>query len=422
MDPEIKKALEALRAELGKNADVVARIDGIEVAAKNGTSTVTALRAEMDTLKAAVVTRENEIKELQQKARVIAVAQDPITQRHEAMSMFGRICRAELCRARNEPVPAVFAEEAQVVRAYREEVAKRATLTPMAATGSYLVPTVTMTALIDTLEEVSAMLGLVDFIPGLPVGGTINIPTLLTRPAMQPKRAGTDTAMTQSDPTFGQLSLSPNESYIFFPIDNKFMQMSPFDLGNICMNALRDGMADKLAYWLLRADGTATYNSITGLLNETTGDYIYDLPAGKMAFSDLSALDLNKIMAKCLKRGRARGVWLMSLDIQGQIEEIDRAGKVPLITYAQDGTPRLKQREIIIEEYMPDLSESAKSTAFLGFGDPKTIIMGQCGAMEFASDTSYLFGKNQTAFRATALFDIKRKPVATFAIAKTAGA
>lgn len=422
MDPEVKKVLDALRTDLGKNNEAIARVDTIEASAKKADADVKLLRTELDQVKADHIARQNEIKELQQKARVQLQAMDPIAQRRESIAMFGRICRMELARALRQEMPAQFADEVQLVRSWHNDVLQRATLTPMSTTGSYMVPTAMISSLIDTLEEVCPMLGLVDFIPGLPMGGTINIPTLASRPSMKEKRASTDTAMTASDPTFGQLQLSPNETYVYFPIDNKFFQMSPFDLGSICMNLLRDGMADKLGYWLLAADGTASYNSITGLLNETTAAYIYDLPAGKMAFTDLTAIDLQKIMANCLKRGRARGIWLMSLDIQGVIEDIERTGKVPLITYAQDGTPRLKQREIVIEEYMPDIADSAKSTGFLGFGDPTTFLVGQCGGMQFASDMSYLFGKNQTAFRATTIVDIKRKPVKTFTLAKTAGA
>lgn len=420
MDPEVKKALDALRADIGKNLEAAVRLDAIEKAAQKGDADTKVMRAELDKVKADVITRENEIKDLQQKNRVQLQAADPIRERSDAIAMFGRVCRANLCRALNLAIPEHFKDEVQIVRAWNDECIARATITPMSTTGSYLVPTAMIQTLIDTLEEVSPMLGIVDFIPGLPAGGTIQIPSLTARPSMKEARAGTDTAMTASDPTFGLTELTPKETYIYFPIDNKFMQMSPFDLGSICMNLLRDGMADKLGYWLLYADGTSTYNSTTGILKDTTAAYIYNLPTGKKAFSDLAAADLTKIMSNCLKRGRARGIWLMSLDVQGLIEDMDRQGKLPLIRERDDGTIRLKQREVIVEEYMPDLSESDKATPFLGFGDPKTFILGQCGGMQFASDTSYLFGKNQTAFRATTIVDIKRKPVKTFTVAKTA--
>jgi HK97 family phage major capsid protein len=180
---------------------------------------------------------------------------------------------------------------------------------------------------------------------------------------------------------------------------------------------------DKLAYWLLRADGTATYNAITGMLNETTAAYVYSLPAGKTGFADLSAADLNKIKAKAYKRGRGPSArWIMDLEIQGVIEDLDRNGKVPVMTFGQNGSPKIKQNEVVIEEYMPGLDESAASTGFLGYGDPATFIVAMVGGMQIASDSSYLFGKNQTAFRATTIVDIKRKPVPTFILAKTAAA
>jgi HK97 family phage major capsid protein len=180
---------------------------------------------------------------------------------------------------------------------------------------------------------------------------------------------------------------------------------------------------DKLVYWLLRADGSATYNSITGMLAETTAAYLATLPAGKTAFADLASSDINKIKAKVLKRGRGpRGRWIMDLDIQGVIEDVNRDGKTPLLREQPDGSYRLKGNEITIEEYMPGLDESAKDTAFIGFGDPATFLVGMVGGMQIASDASVRFDKNQTCFRATTVVDIKRKPVATFCIGKTAAA
>jgi len=423
MDPELKKMMDELRATLNKNVDAVARIDGLEAKLAAGETTVKLVRQELDTVKATVDQREATIRELRESARTQRTQADPIQRREEALGMLGMIVRQEMARINAMELPTAFRGETDLVRKYRDEVLARATVTPMATTGSYLVPTVTDTMIQDALEEVSEMLGLVDFIPGLPAGGTFNFTFLSSRPVMQKARASSDTAMTQSDPTFAQLQVSPQETYVFFPVDNKLFLMSPVALGGYFEGLCRDAMADKLAYWLLRADGSASYNSITGMLAEATADYIYSLPAGKTGFADLADSDLTKIKAKALKRGRGqRARWIMDLEIQGLIENMNREGKVPVIREQPDGSMRVKQNEVTIEEYMPGLDETAAATGFIGYGDPATFLVAMVGGMQIASDASVRFDKNQTCFRGTTIVDIKRKPVKTFILAKTAAA
>lgn len=424
MDPELKKEFEAIRAELKKNVDAIARVDALEAGmatTKASAEDIKLVRAELEKISATVAERDKAIRELKEAGRTQQMRRDPIVARHEAQEMLGMIVRQELARQNGFEMPAEFKDETALVRTYREETLRRATITPMSATGSYMVPTVTDRSIMDSIEEVSELLSLVDLNTGLPAGGTFNFTFLATRPSMQPKRAGTDTAMTASDPVFAQLPLSPQETYVFFPIDNKMFAMSAIALGGYFEGLCRDAMIDKLAYWLLRADGTAAYNSITGALNETTAAYIKSLPAGKKAFADLTAQDITAIKAKCLKRGRGpKGRWLMDLEIQGLVEDIDRNGKVPLIREKDDGTMLLKQNPIVNDEYMPGLDESAPETGFALYGDLATMLVGMVGGIRIASDASVKFDKNQTAFRGDAIVDIKRKPVATLILAKTA--
>jgi len=427
MNEELKKEFEALKASLGKNVDALARVDQLEtrVAAAEATAAdVKAVRAELEKIQATVTEREQAIRKLQEEGRVQAVRPDPIIQRQESLEMLGMIVRQELARQNRMEIPALFRHETELVRKWNEQILARATVTPMATTGSYLVPTVTDRSIMDGLEEVSELLNLIDMVPGLPAGGTFNFTFLSTRPSMQPARASSDTAFTASDPVFAQLQLSPKETYVFFPIDNKLFIMSAVALGGYFEGLVTQAMIDKLAYWTLRADGDATnYNSITGALNEATAAYVYSLPSGKTAFADLAAGDLTKAKAKCLKRGRGpRGRWLMDLEIQGVIEELDRTGKLPVIREREDGTYVIKQNPVVIEEHMPGLDESGAGKGFALYGDLSTIMLGMVGGLQIASDSSVKFDKNQTAFRGTTIMDIVRKPVATMIVLKTAAA
>jgi HK97 family phage major capsid protein len=422
MDPELKKALEELREKLGKNVEALTRVDAIETAATQAGADIKLLRTQLETIEKANADREKTIVELQRAGRLQAIQRDGGQDRRYAVEMLGMLTRQLLCRQLKREIPARFAPETELVRAWENEHIARATLAADAVTGSYLVPTITEAQLIDTLEEMSELLGKVEFIPGLPAAGTIYMPTLTGRPTLQPARATTDTKMSQTDPTFGLLELTPKEAYIYFPVDNHLIEMSVFALGQWINGLMREWMIGGICDWLLNADGTAAYNSMTGILEESTAAYLYSLPAGKMAFADLAKSDLTAIKKQSLKRGRARGVWLMALDVEGIVEDMEREGKAPVITYDPAGNSRILKNPVINDEGMPDLAQSKKDTPFIAYGDLATMIVGLQGGFKIASDQSERFGYNQTSFRAIVNMVLKRKPVKTLILAKTAAA
>lgn len=420
MDPELTKALNELRAGLGKNIEALQRADAIEAMAKKGDADIKVLRAELDQVKKDNDARETIIRDMQRQSQIVRAERDPIGDRRQAISVLGMIARTELARHLRQEVPAQFKDEGEIMRTYGEQVLQRATLAFNATPGSYLIPTILEQTIIDTLAQVSQLVGLVDYVPGLPMAGTINIPTRTGRPALKHARASSDTKMTQSDAAFGTTSLTPAEAYVYFPVDNNFLMMSPFPLGQILLNTLNEAIIQGIADDLLNADGTASYNSITGLLNETNADYIYSLPGGKKAFADVTAADLRGAKMKVLWQNWFSGRWLMNLDVLGVFDDMDRLGKVPVVKYSDAGEPRILTNPVVLEALMPAMAATAENKAFIGYGDLKTFLVGMAGGIRVASDTSYLFGNNQTAFRGTMLMDIKRKPTKTFVIVKTA--
>jgi len=412
MNEELRRALDDLKADLGKgSADVRAKIELIEKAAEERTKTVTELRAEIDELKKFDEERKAAIDKLQEQGRTQVLGSGRMTVR-EQLRVFGMMMREGMCHAKGMEIPAIYRHEIDELKAYR------ATLEVGAVTGSYLVPTLTSDDLIDTTEEVSTLAQMADFIMNLP--GNVDIPTLVTRPTLQHARATVDTDMTESDPAFGQLQIRPDEGYVYFGVDNRLLLMSAIDLGALCVQLCRDAIMEGLSNDLLNGDGTSTYNSITGILQETTAAYIYTLASGNTAFADLDNDALVGAMNKTFKRGRAMGLWLMSLDVLGVIENLNREGKAPVLRDRPDGTYSCKNRPVHIDEGMPDLADDAADTGFLGFGDLKTYMVGLQGGINVELSTESLFAKNQTAFRSVINFDIKRKPVPTFMLVKTA--
>jgi HK97 family phage major capsid protein len=420
MDPELKKELDALKASIGKNVEALARLEKIEAAAQKSDADVKVLRADLDAVKASHEERAAAIRDLQRQGLVQRVEASPTQERRKAMQFLGAIARVELARAQGVAVPERFrAPEESLLREYREQVLARTTLAFNAATGSYLVPTVLETTPIDTLEEVGDLLNFVEFVPGLPAAGTISIPTITGEPTLSFSRASSDTAMSQTDATFGLLSLTPKEAYIYFPVDNNLLEMSALGLGSLLLNLINRAVVRGIVKVAIKGDGTSAYGSMTGILNQAAG-YCISLSSGKKSFADLSYLEAVRIKKAVLMRARNRGRWLLATDVEGACGEENRTGKAPFLTYDPDGSTRLLRSPVLNDELMPDLSADAADTAFGAFGDLATMIVGMVGGVRIASDSSYRFGYNQTAFRAVVMMDIGRKPVSTLVTVKSA--
>jgi HK97 family phage major capsid protein len=424
MNEEIKKAFEEVRAALGKNTVAQERVDQLAQEAAQRDANLKNIQAELEQIRAQHQETQAALTEMKRKSRQQGIEADGVHDQRSAWAMLGMMARRKLAEFARTEIPSEFAHEREILDAYHKRCLEtRTTISAGAVTGSYLVPTFTESNIIDTLEEVSDLVSRVDFLTGLP--GNVNIPTLTGRSSLKPTRATVATTMTAGDPTFGQVSLTPAEAYCYFPADNRLLLMSAVDLGRLLQPLLVDSAIAGIADWLLNGDGTSTYNSITGILNESTAAYIYQLGSGKTTFTSMEFTDFVQAMNKCLKRGRARGSWLAAFDVAWSWGDITRGdGKAPVLSYPGGmAEPMALLKPIIIEEGMPDLTTADQSgVAFCGFGDLATYIVGLQGGMQLGVSTEYLFGINQTAYRLVMNMDIKRKPAATFVTLKTAAA
>lgn len=156
--------------------------------------------------------------------------------------------------------------------------------------GGYLVPTVIQDMIVEKLQQRAMLTRLGITIWDNLSGGTINVPFEQTSPTIT-GRADDDTALTETDVTFGQKTLSGNEAGALLPISEKLIRNS--------------GQSQALDAWLgkmlVRAGarhidekgikGTGT-DEPTGIINQsgiTDGDS-YITAGDKMNFVALSRL------------------------------------------------------------------------------------------------------------------------------------
>lgn len=412
MDKELQRMLDELKANVGRSVEALPKIAAIEERLLKGDATLAESKKAVEELRGLVETQKKEIEDIRKAARVQAIQRDGVGERKNGLRILGMQVREMLCHRLGIEMPVAFRGEAEQLKQYR------ATLNADDATGSYLVPTITESEIIDTLEEVSPLVAMCDFQPGLP--GKMDIPTLTGRPALRYKRATVDTAMGVSEPSFGQLSFDPDEMYCFFAVDNRLLQMSAIRLGELCVSLIRDGMMQGLADAVLNATGAAAYNSMTGILAEATAAYVLSLPAGKTAFSDITKADLSAAKAKALLRAQNIGKWIMGSWVRSLLGDLDRTGKEPVISRGAQGEDLILGNGTVVEALMPAQAASGAGKGFLAFGDLKTMFVGMVGGIQLGTSTEFLFNKNQTAFRGVINGQIVRKPFAGLITVKTA--
>ena len=410
----VRELIGQIRESIGeRHTDLQAKLDEIGQKRESDKADLGKLREQLVLIEAQAQEREATIREIERRNQ-LRLESDPAQKREKALELYGTMIMREFCRANNVEFPERFKGQRELLDGYVRERMERATLDHQTTAGGYFMPTVLVTDIYDTLEEVSPLLGVVDFQTGVPTKGTQV--TLTGRPTLQPKRASSDTKKTQSDPAFGQYEWDTNEAYIYFPVDDWMLQLSPIQLGGRMIGIARDAFMEGLVDWLINADGSASYNSNTGML----ADAVNVVRMAGTTFGSLANADLQKLMRGVLMRARRRGQFVGGTYALDVLDEISREGKSPILREQADGTFRVKGKLFNEDEGMPDETDSGADKAFIGFGDPKTWAVILAGAgMQIAADSSYLFGNGQTAFRARGHVDIVRKPGNTWALLKT---
>lgn len=413
MNEELKKLLEELKEKALKTPELLARIDALEAQLKTGLAE-RAARADVEKMQKQLEEREKAIQDLQRAGRVAPAATDRVARRDQAVELLGMMARRILAAHLRVEIPGRFRDEAARVD---EFLAARATLAEGTGAGTYFVPTILSNEIIDSVEGVSSILSRMEVLTNMPT--KMRIPVFTTRPTLRFARASTDTAMTASDPGFSYVDVDTEEGYIYFPVDNWVLELGAASLGRFLMPMLRDAYWDGVAKIALKGDGTSAYGSMTGLAGEAT--YVTSMPNGKTAFADLAKSDLSALKAAVLERGRVNGAWVLSEYVMSLIEDMDRQGKAGVLKEKEDGTRLVLGKPVIQDPDAPVQADSGAGKAVAHFGDLKAMMVILAGAgIRLASSTEYLFGANQTAFRALGHIDVVRKPANILRTLKTA--
>ncbi len=245
------------------------------------------------------------------------------------------------------------------------------------STGSILIPDELAAEILRIPDDPSSMMGKVRDIPmGV---RKITFPRKLVG-ATWTWVTDETTAKTEANPTFGSVDLECETAAAWIAYTEEFGEDAVVDQGAYFTSLLRESWQTEFDKQCLNS-ATAPF---VGVL-QNTGANILTLGAGKTSFSDVTFDDLHDLVAKLTTQAKRNGAKFILhttvLDIFKKIKNDvgDHIWEKPAGT--TPGT--IAGYEYILSDAMPDATDSAISTAFIAFGNPKHILHGNRVGLEF---------------------------------------
>lgn len=246
-----------------------------------------------------------------------------------------------------------------------------------ATTGSYLVPEIIAAEILRIPEDPSALMGQVRTMP-MNVR-KISFPRKLTG-AEFTWVTNEITAKTETNPTFDNVDLECETAAAWIAFTDEMREDSLVDLGSYFTDLYREAWVTAFDTQCLNSDSAP----FTGVL-QNTGCNVLSMGAGMSAFENVKINDLLNLVAKLTTQAKRNGSKFIMhttiLDIFKKLKNDDG----DYIWQAPAGTTpgTIAGYGYILSDAMPDATQSAASTAFVAFGNPKNIIHGNRVGMEF---------------------------------------
>ena len=133
--------------------------------------------------------------------------------------------------------------------------------------------------------------------------------------------------------------------------------------------------------WGFLADGTATYESVSGVFKvANTNSKIRQLASGKTKPSDVTAADFRALFALVNSRVRATGVWYLNNTWEAYLPELNTTANQYIFRYNNAGQALLFGRPIVFTEVITAFGDTASPSSYIAaFGDLSYWWFGQRG-------------------------------------------
>jgi len=224
--------------------------------------------------------------------------------------------------------------------------------------------------------------------------------------------------ISTGQPTFGQVQLTAKKAGVIVPVTTELFEDSAEDINAILFKYFAEAFATAEDNQAFQGDGTV----FTGIL-AVSGTNAVTMGSGETSFANISADDLMDLIAAVPSRVAANGKFIMHRTVFALIKKLtDGSGN-----YLFDPADKtIWGYPVITADEMPSTSDDAADTAFVIFGDPSYLYLGDRRQMTVALadqatvGSDNLFEKDMIAVRATERVAISVAMPNAFAILKTA--
>ena len=251
-------------------------------------------------------------------------------------------------------------------------------LTGAATTGSYLIPVEYASEVLRIAADNSAMMSLVRNLPMR--ARQILWPSEATGLTFSwPTTEGT-TAKTEKSPTFGQITLNAKTAAGWITITEELNEDSLVPIGEYFRDVFGEAWGTEFDKQCLAANA-APFDGV--LFQTSVNEQV--MAKGKTGFQDAEPDDIRDLIAKLTTKGKRNGARLIMhetvLDVL--LSWKNAIGGYELFRPAEGKPQTIFGYPYTTSDAMPDISDSAVSTAFIIFGNPKHILHGDRIGFEF---------------------------------------
>ncbi|MFA5091696.1 MAG: phage major capsid protein [Candidatus Paceibacterota bacterium] len=190
-------------------------------------------------------------------------------------------------------------------------------------------------------------------------------------------------AKTSSDVTLGQVTLALKKISVIVPMTDELLEDEEFDIVGFLQERIAEGMAKKEDQAFANGDGTSTYGSFTGFL-QNAGVNVVTM-AGS-TFSSIDADDLIDMQDATPQGALANAKYHLHRTILSYIRKLKDTTGQYVYQPASNGSPAtLCGYPVVLWEAFPAKGDTAAATAFVAFGDlRKACWLGTKGGLTVA--------------------------------------
>lgn len=232
-----------------------------------------------------------------------------------------------------------------------------------------------------------------------------------------------NTALTEKNPAFGFASLESHKVGGIVITPRELFEQSIVDIGMYLGLLAAKEFARVEDYWGLLADGSGTYESVSGVATiAAANSMVVEMATGNTATADVTAANLRSVKAKVSSAAYPRAVWLLNPGFQAALPELNTQANQYVYRELPDGSVRLLGHPVVWADVLQAYSEDATVSKFAAlFGDFSWWWFGKrpTGPRIDTSDQA-LFTSDQIATRFIEEIDFDYRALTAVGVLRTA--